>query len=51
VIQRTQTRVRRHFSRSRFVTGFIVGGPGYALIAGFSAALGVLIVIGIRHVI
>jgi hypothetical protein len=31
-------------------TGLIVGGPGYALIAGVGAAMGLLIALGIRRV-
>jgi hypothetical protein len=30
-------------------TGLIVGGPGYALIAGVGAAMGLLIALGIRR--
>ena len=32
-------------------TGLIVGGPGYALIAGVGSAMGLLIALAIRRVI
>jgi len=31
------------------VTGLIVDGPGYAVLAGAGAALGILIAVGIRR--